>query len=107
MTTETKPKPRVRTVSSRDKIRVVKPRLDVFWSENDRFFFIRMNEDDKNDDSLVTLYRLLEANNIDTERGMKGYGRFRAMKVPAYVYKKLKHYYEVRELTLTQWLTEL
>ena len=107
MTTESKSKPRVRTVSSRDKIRVVKPRLDVFWSENDRFFFIRMNEDDKNDDSLVTLYRLLEASNIDTERGMKGYGRFRAMKVPAYVYKKLNHYYEVRELTLTQWLTEL
>jgi len=107
MTTETKTRKKVRTVSSKDNIRVLKTRLDIFWSDNDRFFFIRMNEDDKNDDSLVTLYRLLEASNIDTERGMKGYGRFRAMKVPAYVFKKLKHYYEVRELTLSEWLTEL
>jgi len=107
MTAETKTRKKVRTVSSKDSIRVLKPRLDVFWSANDRFFFIRMNEDDKNDDRLVTLYRLLEASNIDTERGMSGYGRIRAMKVPAYVYKKLQHYYEVRQLTLSEWLTEL
>ena len=107
MTTETKTRKKVRTVSVEDNIKILKPRLDVFWSENKRFFFIRLNEDDKNNDSLVTLYRLLEVSNIDTERGMKGYGRLRAMKVPAYIYKKLKHYYEVRELTLTEWLTEL
>ena len=107
MTTETKIKPKIRAVSSRDKVKIPKPRLDVFWSDNERFFFIRMNEDDKDNDRLVTLYRLLEATNIDTERAMNSFGRLRAMKLPSYVVKELRHFYELRELTFTEWLTEL
>ena len=105
MTTETKVK--VRKVTSRDKVRVPKTRLDVYWSDNERFFFVRMNEEDKNDDRLVALYRLLESYNIDTERSMGGYGRLRAMKLPGWVYREIRHYYEIREMDRTEWLTAL
>jgi hypothetical protein len=98
-------KTKTRTVSARDKVRVTKTRLDVYWSDNARFFFVRMNEEDKNDDRLVVLYRLLESYNIDTERAMSSYGRLRAMKLPNWVFRELRHYYEIREMDKTEWLT--
>lgn len=97
----TKPKKKKET-----KTRMMKPRLDVFWSDNNRYFFVRMDEEDKSGDRLVTLYRLLEASNIDTERAMNGWSRLRAMKLPAHIASQLRHYYEFRELELSEWLTE-
>lgn len=102
MSKETKPKKKTKKTRH-----VLKPRLDVFWSENERFFFIRMDEEDKSNDRLVTLYRLLEASNIDTERAMSGWGRLRAMKLPAFIAKELRHFYEFRELEKSEWLAEV
>jgi len=89
------------------KTQVLKPRLDVFWSANNRFFFVRMDEEDKSSDRLVTLYRLLEASNIDTEKAMSSWSRLRAMKLPAHIASQLRHYYEFRELDLSDWLVEV
>jgi len=73
--------------------------LEVWWSRGRRVLFVRMTEEDKDDDSLVALYRLLEMNNIDTERAMSRFGQLRAMKLPPWIEPTLKQYYNLEFLT--------
>ena len=100
MTTESK----VRTITEKDRVKVRRPFLEFFRSEGNRVLFIRLPDEDTNDDSLVSLYRLLESQNIDTDRAMEKYRRIRCATVPAYVERTLRRYYNMVELTEAEWL---
>jgi hypothetical protein len=88
------------------KVRPVigKPSLEFFRSAGNRVLFIRLPDEDTNDDALVSLFRLLESQNIDTDRAMDKYKRIRAATVPAYLERKLKNYYNMVELSEEAWL---
>lgn len=76
------------------------PTLEVWWSKGNRILFLRLTEEDKNDENLVGLYRLLELHNIDTERAMNRFGQLRAMKLPRWIVPILKDYYNL------DWLSD-
>lgn len=94
-----------KSVTTKDGVTVPhKPILRIYRTEGNRALFIRIADEDKDDDALVSLYRLLEALNIDTEKAMEVWPKLRAMKVPAWAERKLKEYYRLQELSERAWI---
>jgi len=106
MTTE----PIIPTVTEAIEIEVVPRKLVLYYWESEgdppRYVFIRLREDDKDDDSLVALYRLLETFNIDTERAMDRWSKIRAMKLPFWVERKLRIRYRLIKLKELEWFAD-
>jgi hypothetical protein len=107
-TTESNTKATIgREVTRADGVKVrpdMRPKLEFFRSDGNRVLFIRLPDEDTNDDNLVSLFRLLESTNIDVERSMENFKRIRAATVPAYVERKLRKYYNMVELAEDNWL---
>lgn len=81
-----------------------RPTLLFYRSESNRVLFVRLFEDDKDDDALVSLYRLLETENIDTIKAMEKWNKIRCLTLPAWVERKLREHYDLVELKSEQWL---
>ncbi len=82
-----------------------KPNLHFYKSENNKWIFVRLPDDENDDDSRVSLYRLLETHNVDVDRAMEKWKRIRAMKLSAYILQQLKKYYTMIELTDSEWFS--
>ena len=82
-----------------------KPDLHYYKSPDNKIIFVRLPEDDNDDESRVSLYRLLETHNINVDHAMAKWKRIRAMKLPIHIYPHLVKYYTMILLTDREWFS--
>ena len=82
-----------------------KTQLEFYKSENNRIIFVRFPDEENNDDTRVSLYRLLETFNVDVEQAMDKWRRIRAMVLPSFIMPQLRKYYTMVEMTDREWFS--